>query len=86
MKDIWQMRPGSDFIKATKELDIPKNLKIYNIYSEKDFVARGPIGVFQPNKESEQIIPISMNHISHEGFLTAREPIDTVSLILDDDR
>lgn len=86
MKDIWQMRPGSDFIKATKELDIPKNLKIYNIYSEKDFVARGPIGVFQPNKESEQIIPISMNHLSHEGFLTARELIDTVSLILDDDR
>ncbi len=81
MKDIWQMRPGSDLLKDLKNMELPPLLHIYNIYSNNDVIAPAERGIFK-TKFFEQIHPIAMHHVGHEEFLTRRDVSETLAYIL----
>ncbi len=81
MRDMWQMRPGSDFLQDLKEMSVPEHLKIYNLYSDMDSVARGERGIFK-SFSYKQVQPIAMHHVGHEEFLTRRDVCDTLAYLL----
>jgi uncharacterized membrane protein YdjX (TVP38/TMEM64 family)/pimeloyl-ACP methyl ester carboxylesterase len=81
-RDMGQMRPGSMFLKSLRAAEVPDNLEIYCLHSEKDRVARGTAGVFQPKKKSPRIRSVPMNHISHFEFLYRRDVGDMISTLL----
>ncbi|MBI2603311.1 MAG: VTT domain-containing protein [Deltaproteobacteria bacterium] len=81
-KDVWQMKPGSDFLKELKKLEIPPHLQIYNIFSDLDYVARGQNGIFKPVKNKERVHPIPMHHVEHIDFLKRRDVGDTLAYLL----
>ncbi|NRA69043.1 MAG: alpha/beta fold hydrolase [Pseudobacteriovorax sp.] len=78
-KDVWQMRPGSKFLRELHESPPVENLTIYNLYSRKDSVAHGPKGMFE---HSSEVIGIPMNAIAHFEFLYKRSVADTLVKIL----
>jgi uncharacterized membrane protein YdjX (TVP38/TMEM64 family)/pimeloyl-ACP methyl ester carboxylesterase len=84
-RDVWQMRPGSSFLKYLKDSDVPDSLKIFCLYSEKDTIARGKLGTFSPRSGIANITNIAMNDMSHFDFIVRREPIKEVIKILKDD-
>jgi uncharacterized membrane protein YdjX (TVP38/TMEM64 family) len=84
-RDVWQMRPGSSFLKFLRNSDVPNNLKIFTFYSEKDSIARGKLGIFKPKSGLDQIKNYSMNELDHFDFIIKREPIKEVIKILKDD-
>ncbi len=84
-RDVWQMRPGSRFLKILKESHVPDSLQIHQIYSTKDTVARGENGIFIPKTGQKNVHSYSMNGLSHFEFITRREPIKEVIKILKDD-
>lgn len=78
-KDVWQMRPGSRFLKELHHSPVYENVRIYNLYSIKDKVARGREGIFDyPGKV--QAIP--MHHLTHFEFLYRRVVGDILTTIL----
>ncbi len=84
-RDVWQMRPGSSFLKFLKDSDVPPNLKIFSMYSQRDHIARGKLGTFSPRSGHNNITNIAMNDMSHFDFIIRREPIKEVIKILKDD-
>lgn len=83
-RDMGQMRPGSNFIRSLKNLDIPENLTIHCLYSNKDRVARGGHGILQSNQFSQRIKSVPMHHIGHFEFLYRRDVGEKISEILKD--
>jgi uncharacterized membrane protein YdjX (TVP38/TMEM64 family)/pimeloyl-ACP methyl ester carboxylesterase len=83
-RDIWQMRPGSSFLKYLRDSDVPENLKIHIFYSERDSVSRGRLGVFVPKSGHENISSKAMNDLTHFDFVIRRESIREVIKILSD--
>jgi uncharacterized membrane protein YdjX (TVP38/TMEM64 family)/pimeloyl-ACP methyl ester carboxylesterase len=81
-RDIWQMRPGSSFLKYLRDSDVPPNLKIHILYSERDTVSRGRQGVFVPKTGHQNITSRAMNDLNHFDFVVRREPIKEVIKIL----
>ncbi len=81
-RDIWQMRPGSEFLERVKDLKIPSHLKIYCIHSKKDYVCRGPGGVYRPYETAEQVNSIAFDEVSHFEYLTKRDVTDKIVEIL----
>ena len=83
-KDVWQMRPGSQFLKDLHQTTIPENLKIYCCYSIRDRVAKGKSGLFEPMDPTSQstIIPVPMHHITHTEFLYRRDVGDSLVRML----
>ena len=47
-RDLWQMRPGSNFLKVLHTTPIPDNVRIYNLYSNKDNYVFGEKGILMP--------------------------------------
>ncbi len=84
-RDVWQMRPGSEFLKELHDLELPENTKIYNFYSEKDKVATGEKALFETAHNNGSIIPVPMHHVSHFEFLYRRDVGDTITAILRDE-
>ncbi|MCX6119163.1 MAG: VTT domain-containing protein [Proteobacteria bacterium] len=84
-RDMWQMRPGSSFLKLLQDSEIPNNLKIWSLYSEADRLARGSLGVFRPKTGKENITVLPMHEYSHFDFILKRGPIREVVKILTDD-
>ena len=84
-RDVWQMRPGSSFLKFLRDSEVPENLKIYTFYSDGDTIARGKLGVFKPRSGQKNITNIPMNDLNHFDFIVRREPIKEVIKILKDD-
>lgn len=84
-RDIYQMRPGSSFLRSMNASEVPPGLSIYCLHSESDRVARGRAGIFRPDKGDKRITPIPMNHISHFEFLYRRDVGDTISRLLKDE-
>ena len=84
-RDVWQMRPGSRFLKVLKDSDVPDSLQIHQIYSVNDTVSRGVNGIFVPKSGHKNIHNYSMNGLSHFEFIIRREPIKEVIKILRDD-
>ena len=82
-KDIWEMRPGSAFLKALGNSYVPENLEIYCLHSNKDSVSRGRNSIYTPEIEGGgSVTPVPMNHISHFEFLYKRDVADTIARIL----
>lgn len=80
--DLWQMRPGSQFLRNLHDSEIPPSLQVYCIHSLKDSVATGEAGIFRPRKGN--VIPVPMHHVSHMEFLNRRDVGDMISVILRD--
>lgn len=84
-RDVWQMRPGSSFLQQLKDSDVPENLRIYTMYSEKDHIARGSYGIFAPRSGGQNIVNIPFNDLSHFDFILRRDSIKEAIKILKDD-
>lgn len=84
-KDMWQMRPGSSFLKLLRDVEVPSNLKIWALYSDKDALARGAQGLFRPRKGAENITVVGMHEYTHFDFILKRGPITEVIRILKDE-
>jgi hypothetical protein len=76
------MRPGSSFLKYLRDSDVPQNLKIHILYSERDSVSRGRQGIFIPKTGHQNITSMAMNDLNHFDFIVRREPIKEVIKIL----
>ena len=84
-RDMWQMRPGSSFLRLLQDSEVPANLKIWSLYSEKDTVARGSMGIFRPKKGAENITALGLHDYSHFDFIMRRGAMREVVKILKDD-
>jgi uncharacterized membrane protein YdjX (TVP38/TMEM64 family)/pimeloyl-ACP methyl ester carboxylesterase len=82
-KDVWQMRPGSSFLKELHASPSAPGLKIYNVYSNRDRVAGGLGGVFQ---HPSDVTPIPFHHVAHYAFLGRRDIAHTIVKILGQER
>lgn len=78
-KDVWQMRPGSSFLRELHQSRPVPGLKIYNLYSERDKIAKGDGGVFV---HAGEVVKIPMHHVNHFGFLGRRDVVNVISRIL----
>ncbi|SMF28805.1 Uncharacterized membrane protein YdjX, TVP38/TMEM64 family, SNARE-associated domain [Pseudobacteriovorax antillogorgiicola] len=78
-KDVWQMRPGSRFLRELHESPPQDKLTIYNIYSDRDGVATGTAGVFH-HPSNVKLIP--MHRYAHFEFLFKRAVADQLVAIL----
>ncbi|MCX6125495.1 MAG: alpha/beta fold hydrolase, partial [Proteobacteria bacterium] len=84
-RDMWQMRPGSSFLKLLQDVEVPNNLKIWAIYSDNDLLARGMNGLFRPAKGAENITVVAMHENSHFDFILKRGPIRKIINVLKDE-
>lgn len=66
LKSIPQMSPTNVFIKDLLDLDFPKKIKVYSIYSKDDIVCPFPISVLP---ETKSVANIEIYGISHSEFL-----------------
>lgn len=64
-KDVWQMRPGSEFLKDIHGVKLPQNLSIFCVYSKRDKVTRLRSAIFEPYIKNENIREIPLNDVSH---------------------
>jgi uncharacterized membrane protein YdjX (TVP38/TMEM64 family)/pimeloyl-ACP methyl ester carboxylesterase len=81
-RDMWQMRPGSAFLKQLDRAPIPQGLDIYCFHSTRDGVATGKDGLYQPEPRSSQVHPIQLDEVSHFEFLSSRGVVDQIAAIL----
>ena len=81
-RDVWQMRPGSLFLKSLHDVEIPQDVEIYCLHSEKDAVVKGEVGLFQPKQGQLRVTSVPMNHISHFEFLYRRDVGEMISKLL----
>lgn len=80
-KDVWQMRPGSSFLKELHKSHPQENLTIYNFYSNRDAVATGLSGVFDyPGK----VRRVPLHSYAHFEFLFKRAVADQIVSILNE--
>ncbi len=82
LKDVWQMRPGARLLEELDRAEIPKRLKIFCMYSRRDWVSFAKGSQFQANKKSKQIIHIPMHHVPHFDFLARRDVAHEVANLL----
>lgn len=83
-RDVWQMRPGSEFLQDLHSLKIPSSTKIYCLYSDRDGIANGRDGMFEPQNTDAEVVGIPMNHIGHFEFLYRRDVGDVLTRLLKD--
>lgn len=83
-RDVWQMRPGSSFLRFLADAEISETMNIHCLHSERDGIAQGRRGLFVPRRHSERVHSIPMDHISHFEFLYRRDVAEVLSQILSD--
>ncbi len=81
-RDVWQMRPGSQFLRDLNSVVVPDGTKLYCMHSERDRVCIGENGLFRPSNATVNIVSVPMNHVSHFEFLYRRDVGDTLSILL----
>jgi triacylglycerol lipase len=81
-KDVWQMRPNSQFLRELNDIEIPSSLSMYCMHSVEDKVCVGENGLFSPHKKSTQVISVPMNHVKHFEFLYRRDVGDMIARLL----
>lgn len=81
-KDVWQMRPGSSFLKDLHGSATTPGLKIYNLYSQKDSIASGKEGIFD---HPGDVTAIPFHHLSHFQYLARRDVAKVIVKILRDE-
>jgi pimeloyl-ACP methyl ester carboxylesterase len=83
-KDVWQMRPGSSFLRSLRSSEVPDSLKVFCLYSDKDGIATGTKGLFRPFRNKSQIVGVPLTNISHFEFLYRKNVCEIISKILND--
>jgi len=81
-RDMGQMRPGSMLLRSLHDTEVPEDVTVYCLNSERDRVARGRAGVFSPRKPTRQVRSVPMNHITHFEFLYRRDVGEMISSVL----
>ncbi len=82
-RDVWQMRPGSSFIKQLRDAPIPKESKIFCLYSDRDRVSNGNRGKYFPRYgEVNNVTNILMKNVGHFEFLYKRMIANEIATIL----
>ena len=82
-QDVWQMRPNSRLLKALQESYIPRDLKIYCLYSSIDRITRHKRGVLQAiYGHTENITSVPMHQFSHFQYLYKKGVMETIHQIL----
>ena len=81
-RDVGQMRPGSAFLSDLRNAEMPSNLNIYCVHSQRDQIAKGRGGVFQPMSSSPQVTGVPMHDIGHFEMLYRPEIADKVTDLL----
>ena len=81
-RDLWQMRPGSTFLRSLRSAVIPDGVKITCMYSNKDRVAPGACGIYVNHHDNKMVQKIPMHHISHFEFLHKKEITEKIAEIL----
>lgn len=84
-QDLWQMRPGSKFLRDLHNSNPPDNLTIYNAYSNRDRVCHGAKGIFQYRHKPGRVVAIPMHHLSHFEYLYKRDVGDSLAYMLNGD-
>lgn len=84
-RDVWQMRPGSEFLAELRSLKVPEGLDIYCLHSTEDRVATGEKGLFKPLENANRIHSIAMNKVAHFEFLSRRDVAEQLGSILRSD-
>lgn len=77
-RDVWQMRPGSSFLRYLRDSEVPENLKIVCLYSKNDSVSRGKRAIFRPLKPSPNVESMEIPNAAHYDFLFKRSIIQKV--------
>ena len=93
-RDLWQMRPGSEFLTDLNTSPIPEGLKIYCFYSDADRVSSGKRALFEPTRalgpasgekvvsKEGDIIAVPIDDMPHFNFLDSHSIADRISAIL----
>lgn len=81
-RDMWQMRPGSQFLQELHASKVPSDVQIYTIYSNRDGVAQGDNGIFHISPPQPNVIAVPMHNMTHFQFLYRREVGDMLARIL----
>lgn len=81
-RDVWQMRPGSEFLQELRTLKVPEGLEVYCLHSTEDRVATGERGLFKPLENSGRIVSVPMNKVAHFEFLSRRDVAEQLGAIL----
>lgn len=81
-RDVWQMRPGSTFLKKLLNSKIPENLSIHCLYSNKDRVSNSRRAIFQPLEKTTNIVEVPVHSISHFEFQESEEVAEIITQIL----
>jgi uncharacterized membrane protein YdjX (TVP38/TMEM64 family)/pimeloyl-ACP methyl ester carboxylesterase len=82
-RDLWEMRPSSQFLQDMTSTPLPENLHVYCLYSRKDLVARGRTGIYHTETGAERVTPVAMHHVGHTEFLARRDVGDVLLGILE---
>lgn len=82
-KDVWQMRPRSQFLNALRDSVMPDDLKIHCFYSARDRIAFLKRGIFRPRYGCTQgVVPVAMHKISHFEYLFRKSVVEQIHHIL----
>lgn len=81
-KDIWQMRPGSNFLKVLNASTIPEGVMVYNFFSYSDRVVKGKKAIFRPDEQIDERVTVEVLNVNHDDFLYRREVSDKISKLL----
>ena len=81
-RDMWQMRPGSTFLKQLQRSTIPNGLDIYCFLSKQDRVASATVGLYQPLPPSPHVHAVVMNDVTHFEFLSRQHVANRIAAIL----
>ncbi len=81
-RDLWEMRPGSSFLKYMNQFELPKNFKLYSFYSSKDHVVRGSRALLKNYIRRDNLEVIPMHHVGHFGYVHRKDIGDTLVKIL----
>ncbi len=77
-RDLWQMRPGSPFLKGLRLLDVPDTLSIVCLYSNRDRVAPGACGIYRNKIRPDRVSNLALHKNTHFEFLYKKEVAETI--------
>ncbi|MEY4632455.1 MAG: hypothetical protein RIQ81_2575 [Pseudomonadota bacterium] len=83
-RDMWQMRPGSAFLRQLHRATVPEECEIHCFHSVSDAVSTGKSGLFQPVPASSRVHDVAMDDVNHFGFLSQPKVADRIAEILGD--
>ena len=81
-RDLWQMRPNSEFLRSLSDAALPGGVELYCMVSEKDRVVRGLRGVYGPSAGKERVHTLWETE-EHFSYLDSPHVADKIAGILE---